>query len=58
MKEVEIIRGTRVCDKKHLNGCGRTIRQGEKAFVQKRSAVRGRRRTKYLCKECYDKRSY
>ena len=53
MKEVEIKRGTRLCSK-GLGGCGRTIKQGETAWLQKRSKKKYRRR-RYLCKECYEK---
>ena len=53
MKEVTIKVSTRVCSKE-LNGCGRTIKTGEKAMLQIRTKL-GRRSRRYLCMECYDR---
>lgn len=53
MKEVTIKASTRVCSK-GLNGCGRTIKTGEKAMLQVRTRL-GRGSRRYLCMECYDK---
>ncbi len=53
MKEVIIRKSTRVCSVE-LNGCGRTIKTGEKAMMQIRTRV-GRRSRRYLCMGCYNK---
>jgi len=53
MKEVTIKISTRVCSK-DMNGCGRTIKKGEKAMMQMRTRL-GRRSRRYLCLQCYDK---
>ena len=53
MKEVIIKVSTRVCSE-DLNGCGRTIKAGEKAMLQIRTKL-GRRSRRYLCMECYNK---
>jgi len=57
VKPITIKRGTRACDKKDLGGCGRVIKQGEIAYLQMRSGVKGRRR-RFLCKQCYNKKAY
>lgn len=56
MKEATIKIGTRVCSKE-LGGCDRTIKSGEKAWMQIRTTL-GRRSRRYLCQECYDRKTY
>jgi hypothetical protein len=55
MKEVTIKISTRVCCRE-LGGCGRTIIPGEKAWQQRRTGTKIKKRGKtvrYLCKQCY-----
>jgi hypothetical protein len=56
MKKVTIKRGSRECSKE-IGGCGRSIKQGEVAYLKLRS---GRQRYKraYLCKDCYKVKAY
>ena len=56
MKRVKVKRGTRVCSKE-LGGCDRSIKQGEMAYMQMRSGVKGRRR-RFLCDSCYRRKAY
>ena len=53
MKKVIAVKGARTCN--HPNGCGRTIRQGEECYVQKRTRSK-KQKVRYMCKECYDRK--
>ena len=55
MKKVIVKKGTRVCSKE-LGGCGRTIWEGEVCYKQIR--VRMKRKTRYICEECWRRISY
>ena len=53
MKKVIAVKGARVCNTE-LGGCGRTIKQGEVCYRQKRSRAK-KGKTRYLCKDCWEK---
>jgi len=53
VKKVIAVKGARTCN--HPNGCGRTIRQGEECYVQKRTRSK-KQKVRYMCKECYDRK--
>lgn len=57
MIEIKVKKGTRICSKE-LGGCGRTIWTGEIAYMQMRSKRVKRYKRRFLCKECFDRKSY